>query len=171
MIVALVLPPFLSLCNDSRESRNACISHYCCIISLQLMQYCGKGKKKPCVIRTHFMHNSQFRLNSTAVTSTSHSLILDFSLLWLEYKLSPAGSCLNVWPPACDIILKVLESLGGRTSLTEVAPWGQESESYTYSVFQPVFFCFQFTALGRKDCLIAVSPQPELSYQFLLSWN
>lgn len=42
--VALVLPPFLSLCDDSRKSRNVCLFPYC-IISIQLMQYCGKEKK------------------------------------------------------------------------------------------------------------------------------
>lgn len=72
--VALVLPPFLSLCDDSRKSRNVCLFPYC-IISIQLMQYCGKEKKKPCVIRVHFAHNSQFRLNPTAVTSTSYMTV------------------------------------------------------------------------------------------------
>lgn len=71
--IALVLPPFLSLCNDSRESRNVCLFPYC-ITSIQLMQYYGK-EKKPCVIRSHFTHNSQLRLNSAAVTSTSHMTI------------------------------------------------------------------------------------------------
>lgn len=34
-------------------------------------------------------------------------------ILWLELKLSPSGSVLDVWPPVCGAILIVVETLWG----------------------------------------------------------